>query len=204
MTTFVSKLQAIDLPPEVAIYGHPPAAPSGVRMDGPAQSVMTDLKHVHVITVGPMETIEFALRLMIHAKVRLLGVVDSGSQLLGLITARDVTGERPVGVATRVGTRRDELRVEQVMTPRAEINPLLFKDVEHASVRDIVVFLRGAGRQHALVVELDDDEEHYVTRGIFSITQIGRQLGVDISPDGHMQSFAELEHLLAQNSRLSS
>jgi hypothetical protein len=35
-----------------------------------------------------------------------------------------------------------------------------------------------------------------IVRGIFSTTQIGKQLGMEIQPTGRAQNFAELEALL--------
>jgi hypothetical protein len=71
--------------------------------------------------------------------------------------------------------------------------------VEHASIKDIVRVLHKAGRQHAIVVEQDKDNQSCSLRGIFSITQIGRQMGIEITADDHVQSFAEFEQLLAQD-----
>lgn len=69
------------------------------------------------------------------------------------------------------------------------------KDVEDAKIGDIVATLRGAGRQHAIVLD-EDDRGRAILRGIFSTTQIARQLGVAIEPDGKAQTFAELERAL--------
>jgi hypothetical protein len=69
-------------------------------------------------------------------------------------------------------------------------------DVADARVGDIVATLRGAGRQHAIVLDKDENSGQESLRGIFSVTQIARQLGVSIESDGKAQTFAELERAL--------
>jgi CBS domain-containing protein len=198
MATFTSRLGDFKLDPNAPIYRFEAAPLPPVTLNAPALAVMTDLRRVRVLVIGPEAPLEVAHQLMIHAKVRLLGVVDDSGRLLGVITARDILGEKPLAVATRERIRRDRITVEQIMTPRAQMNPLRLKEVEKATVRDIVMLLREAGRQHAVVVEPREQGDGYQACGIFSITQIGRQLGIDISPEGQVQSFAEVEHLLAE------
>ena len=61
---------------------------------------------------------------------------------------------------------------------------------------DVVATLRLAGRQHALVVEevADAPSGQVTVRGIFSLTQIARQLGIP-SQQVHdiARTFAEIE-----------
>lgn len=199
--------------------------PESVTMEDPATNVMTDLTRVKVFTISPDTTIDDALQKMIHAEVRLLIVTGAGDNVLGVISAYDIMGERPIGIGTALGIPRSTIQVKQLMTPRDEIEALRMIDVEDARVGDIVATLRGAGRQHAIVVDRDRPgneilrpprmswnsrdiwHEHAVVlrrrpgqeilRGIFSLTQIARQLGMAIEPDGKAQSFAELERALA-------
>jgi CBS domain-containing protein len=66
--------------------------------------------------------------------------------------------------------------------------------VETARVGHVLETLRRAGRQHALVV----DGERRV-RGIFSISQIARQLGVALPAGGEVaRTFSEIEAALAK------
>jgi len=163
-------------------------------MDSLATEVMTDLTRVQVVTVEPDELANAAHHQMIHAGVRLLLVTSPTEEIVGVLTARDVMGERPVSVATQERIPRDQVTVQQIMTPLEGLDALNLADVRRARVGDIVETLRAAGRQHALVVEKTGPIE--IVCGIFSVTQIGRQLGVDIPPGGQAQSFAELARLL--------
>ena len=105
--------------------------------------------------------------------VRLLLVVDDHA-VLGLITATDLLGERPIQVAIERGLRRDDLTVGDIMID-AEHVECSRSPKSKPRVGHVVETLRRAGRQHALVV----DAERMV-RGIFSLTQIARQLGVAV------------------------
>ncbi len=198
MATYAFKLETYPLDPEAPVDALPKTEVEPVTLDDPAVKAMTDLKRVRAITINPHNTIEFALQLMKYAGVRLLVVVDQNNRLAGLVTARDIMGEKPISIQTRERVKREEILVSQVMTPRSDLNPFNFRDIEHASVRDVIVKLQQSGRQHAIVVEKTTGEPGYFVRGIFSVTQIGRQLGMEISAEGHVQSFAEFEQLIAE------
>lgn len=197
MTTFVSELRPFSLDSETPIYRIRPPTPEAVSLDDPAVKVMTDLRRVKVLTITLDSSIDFALQMMVHAEVRLLVVTDRTQKLLGLITARDIMGERPINIVTKDRVPREQIEVRQIMTPRADIEPLDMRDVEQARVRDVVLLLRDAARQHAPVIDRKAASDRCVLCGIFSSTQIGSQLGVEIAPGGAVQSFAELEQMLS-------
>lgn len=180
--------------------GTRPASPdqayAPVTPEDPAAAVMTDLRRHRTVTVGGAESLAFAERLMIHAGVRLLLVLDAAGSISGVVTYRDLTGEAALAAAARERVVHAELPVAQVMTPAAETEALDYADVAHLRVSDLARLMRERGRQHALVTEKESDGRT-VVRGIFSITQIGRQLGVTIEASGRVQSFAEIEHLIA-------
>jgi CBS domain-containing protein len=170
---------------------------ASVTLTSPAVEVMTDLKQFRAVTVGPDLGLDEALGRMIAAGVRLLLVVDRADAVLGVLTARDLSGERPVEFASRERVPRDRIRVGDIMTPRDQVEVLSMDDVLRAQVGDVVETLRAAGRQHAVVVERMNTGPRAVVRGIFSITRIGRQLGVEVQPTGRVQSFAELQQVMA-------
>ena len=198
MTTFVHTLKTVEVTPDMTISVNPPGESISLTLDDPALRVMTDLKQTRVITVGPKNSIEFAHDLMMHAGIRMLVVIDDNSTLLGLITYRDIVGEKPVAIINRDNINRKDIEVQQVMTPLSELNPFLYSEVQHATIRHVIFQLRDVSRQHAIVIEeMDGGDSSYFIRGIFSVTHIGRLLGTEISPDGHVQSFAEFEKLIA-------
>ncbi len=80
------------------------------------------------------------------------------------------------------GVARSEIQVRDIMTPRSALQVLEMRDVSVATVGHIVATLKMAGRQHTLVVDHDEKRGQRV-RGIFSATQIARQLGIAITTD---------------------
>lgn len=169
----------------------------GITLDDDALCVMTDLRRHRTVTIAPDETLGFAEKLMKYAGVRLLLVIDGRGLLTGLVTYRDLHGERALAAAAREKTPHQEITITQIMTPAARIETLPRAALKHKQVRDIVELLREHGRQHALVTEPAENQDTLIVCGIFSLTQIGRQLGLSISANERVQSFAEIEHLIA-------
>jgi Mg2+/Co2+ transporter CorC len=129
---------------------------------------------------------------MIARGVRLLIVVDA-KRRRGLITAPDTMGERPITLMRERALKHGELTVGDLMVPRAQIDVLELADVLRAEVGHIVATLKESGRQHALVLEKDWMTGEPLVRGIFSATQIGRQLGVPTPSYEVARTFAEIE-----------
>lgn len=168
-----------------------------VRPGSPATDVMTDLSRVAAVTIPSVATVDQAHQTMIAERVRALFVVDEAKAILGIITSTDVLGERPIQIAQRRGARHVEVLVREVMTPANLLEAMELPDVLQARVGDIVETLKRSGRQHALVIESGStaaSPSTYTVRGMFSLTQIARQLG--LPPHiGHdvARTFAEIE-----------
>jgi CBS domain-containing protein len=169
--------------------------PDRVGVDDPALDVMTDLAHVSAVLIRPTDTIDEAQARMKQRGVRLLLVVDGERRVMGLISATDILGERPMRHVGLHGGRHQDVLVEHVMTPREDLEAIPLASVVAARVGHVVATLRKSGRHHALVIEADGR-----IRGIFSATQIARQLGVDpqsINPMEIAHTFAQIEASLS-------
>ena len=184
-------LEIGELGPGVAICRPDPIQAAQVALESPALQVMTDLRHVSPAMIGPGSLAEGANQYMIFRRVRLLLVVDEKETVVGVITATDILGERPTLVAAERGLHHREITVADIMTPASKVEVLALADVESARVGHIVETLRRAGRQHALVVEKTDGGAR--VRGIFSLSQIARQLGVILHTSEVARTFAEIE-----------
>ena len=80
------------------------------------------------------------------------------------------------------------------MTPLDKLEAIPLEQVKKARVKDIVAALKDCRRHHMLVLESCEDGNF--VRGIFSITQVGRQLGTKINPSERASSFAQLNKAL--------
>jgi len=188
-------LHAEMLPPSTLLTRFEEQVHGTLTTDSPALEAMTDLTRVRAMRVTPTLCIDDAVQRMVHAGVRSLFVTDADDELLGLVTARDINSEKPLAYAASSHTRHCDIRVEHIMTPRQHLQAMSLHDVAAARVGDIVVTLREQGRQHGLVVQRSRESRPRL-RGVFSITHIGRLLGVKIDPTGPVQSFAALHSAL--------
>lgn len=169
-----------------------------VNATSPAIRVMTSLRRVSASTIRPGASLNEANQTMIARGVRLLLVVDTDAQVVGLITARDTQGERPIQHIHERGGRYEDLQVRDLMIPRDSIDLIDIRDVMRAEVRDIVATLKDQGRQHALVAEADPVSGQTHICGIFSATQIGRQLGLPVQTFEVAKTFAEIQAAFAK------
>lgn len=174
-----------------------PANFSSVAIDTPAIDVMTDFRLVTPATIRPAASLAAATTLMISRGVRLLFVTEADDVILGVITARDTMGERPIKRLQERGGKHGDLTVLDLMTPHEKMEALQLSDVLRAEVGHILQTLKQLGRQHALVVELHPVSGQEEIRGIFSATAIGRRLGVPVQTFEVANTFAEIEAALA-------
>ncbi|GAB6039861.1 CBS domain-containing protein [Endothiovibrio diazotrophicus] len=170
--------------------------PDRVTLDSPAIDAMTDLRKMSAQTIPPNAPIDRALDKMIQTGVRLLLVVSDDRGVLGVITARDIQGEKPMKVQQDMGVARSEILVRDVMTPQGKVAVLRMEEVREATIGDVVMTLKKDCRQHALVIDEHKDTGVETIRGIYSATQISRLLGIQVRFDDISKTFEALKELL--------
>lgn len=171
-------------------------SPNPVEISSSALEVMTDLRYVPAATSRAEVSVAHASQKMIARGVRLLLIIGSADDVVGLITARDLDGSRIKEAADTTGLSPEELTVGDIMTSDIEVLPL--NAVFHARVGDIVETLKHSGRQHALVVDEEPFTEKPMIRGVFSASQIARQLGIVSGPYDLSQTFAQIDQAISQ------
>lgn len=174
------------------------ALPERVKLNDPAIDVMTDLNKVSVVGVRAKTSMERANAKMIRYGVRMLLVLDDNEQMAGLLTASDVMGEKPMRFLQHMGGTHADIMVRDLMTTQRELEVLKIEDVQRAKVGQIVATLKKSNRQHALVVTEGADGRQTVC-GLFSITQIARQLGAQVHSFELARTFAEIEAVIARS-----
>jgi CBS domain containing-hemolysin-like protein len=181
--------------PDTGFHLPTPPQAKRVSLHDPALDVMTDFRRVRAITVPASVAMEYAAERMRANRVHLLLVVDETNRILGLVTSTDIEGDKPVRLVHDRGLRREEITVADLMTPRARLEVIEFDDVAHARVGHVVATLKAVGRQHALIVDRDAGGRQRV-RGLFAVSQLGRQLGSPIQTVEIARTFAEVEGAL--------
>ena len=166
-----------------------------VSLNDPAYLVMTDLNEITPFCIEPTASIDATNEKMIACGVRLLFVTDNDENLLGIVTATDILGEKPVRYIQQHGGSRADIMVLDVMTPKDSLNVLSLIDVGKACVGDIIETMHLLGRQHTLVTSKTESGDSIIC-GIFSTTQISRQIGVNIEPVMRANTFADVEKVV--------
>jgi CBS-domain-containing membrane protein len=166
-----------------------------VKLSDPATSVMTDLSKVSVVSVRAQTSMDRANAKMIRYGVRMLLVLDENEQVSGLLTASDVLGEKPMRFLQSVGGIHADITVRDIMTTQRELEVMKIEDVRNARVGEIVASLKKSHRQHALVATEGADGKQTVC-GLFSVTQIARQLGAQVQSFELAHTFAEIDAVI--------
>lgn len=170
-------IKTTPLQPNATLFSR--ALPELVHLDDPALLVMTDFSHTDPVTVDANSPMDDALNEMKLKGVHLLIVVDAAKQLVGIISSEDLIGEKPITLVQRVG-RRDQVLVKMLMTPLNEIPAFALDDLERARVGNVVNTLKSCHQHYALAVKQQDDGSQII-RGIFTTSQISRQLHMEVS-----------------------
>ena len=169
--------------------------PGRVGLDDPAFSVMTDLREVTAATITPGEPMSRAHAHMIERHVRLLFVLDPQGCIVGVITATDLLGEKPMRFMQSHGVARTDISVADLMTPASMLEAIPLQDVAQMRVGHIVATHKAVGRQHIMVAE----EGGKRVRGLFSASQVARQLGLEAQAISEVaRTFADIEAALVR------
>jgi CBS-domain-containing membrane protein len=169
--------------------------PDHVGLDNPALDVMTDFRRLTAFIATPGDSIKQAEERMFRRKVRLLFVMDGEDRVAGLITNTDIRGEKPMQVVQSRRIRRDEVLVADIMTPVDRLEAVDYEDIAHARVGHVLETLKARGRQHALVIENVNGRQ--MVRGLLSLSQLCKQLGVIVETTEVANTFHEIERHLA-------
>lgn len=187
----------------VALRPAPPENAGSVSLGDSALDAMTDFTQVRSQTVHASASIDLALNRMMLAGVRLLFAVGDDGALAGLITSYDIQGEKPTlylqsqDCSLNSCSRRD-IQVGHIMEPADDWRVLDYEDVRHARIAEIVLAFKVEGRRHLVVVERAAQGDVLMVRGLFSLTQLERQLGAQLDVHPQARSFAEIERMICR------
>lgn len=160
------------LKPAVPIAA-PRSGPWRVELGDPCRTVMTDFNERGVVRVPAGQQVDDALEAMRHAGVRSAFVIDAGEdRVLGLITAYDIMGEKPIRHLQTVGGAREDVTVADVMDPAEDWQVTHIDAVDRATVGMLLDTFAKLGRTHLPVVEGAADALRL--RGVFSAAKVLR------------------------------
>jgi CBS domain-containing protein len=142
----------------------------------PALTVMTDFRERASVTVSDTATIDEALEHMRHNGVRCAFAIDDQSRIVvGLITAYDIVGEKPMQYMRSAAIRRREVLVRDIMQKISGWRIADIKQVERATVAAVSKMFAEERLTHVPVMETSEAGEQRL-RGLLSAAKVKRLL----------------------------
>jgi len=164
----------------------------------PALTVMTDFRERASVTVPDTDVIDDALEHMRHTGVRCAFVIDEQRRIVvGLITAYDITGEKPMQYMQSMAMPRREVLVRDIMQEISECRVADIKHIERATVLAVSNMFARTRLSHVPVMETNEAGEQRL-RGLLSAAKVKRLLSRpesirdDFSADAATQGKHEL------------
>jgi len=166
----------------------PPELPEITHINDPAVSVMVDFQYHIPPIISAHKSLDEARTEMEIYHLPVLLVANYEKKIIGIVTAEDILGEKPVKVSQERRIPRNEIEVEMVMSPFKNATVVTLDDLTHAKVGHIIQTFRET-KQHILLVTHEDK-----LCGLFSASLISRQLDKDITQVlSEAESIAELQ-----------
>jgi CBS domain-containing protein len=142
----------------------------------PALTVMTDFRERASVTVPDTAVIDEALEHMRHTGVRCAFAIDDRTCfVVGLITAYDITGEKPMQYMQSRAIPRREVLVRDIMQKMADCRVADIKQIEMATVAAVSHMFAKNRLTHVPVMETSETGEQRL-RGLLSAAKVKRLL----------------------------
>jgi CBS domain-containing protein len=142
----------------------------------PALTVMTDFRERGSITVPDTAVIDKALEHMRHTGVRCAFAVDEPKcVVVGLITAYDIAGEKPMQYMQSRAIQRRDVLVRDIMQAISDCRVVDIKQIEVANVVAVSAMFAKYRLTHVPVTETSGTGEQRL-RGLLSAAKVRRLL----------------------------
>lgn len=170
--------------------------PELAHCEDPAEWVMIDMRNLLANIAHPDDRMVQVEPHLKRSQLPFLLVTAPEGMIQGILSSSDISGDKPIKVQHEKRITRDEVLVKTIMTPIDDFLALDYADVEGSKVGNIINTLQRAHKKYALVLRTNR-EGHKAIKGIFCLSQISRQLHVDLTNAPHSaESVAELKSKL--------
>ncbi|WP_286232680.1 CBS domain-containing protein [Thalassotalea sediminis] len=159
---------------------------SHTTLESPASKIFTDFKRAKALVIDADTTAAMALEMMMQEHVRMKIVVSELGDVLGVISANELTERRLVSEIAKGVTRNDVL-VSDLMVPCRDLRAFDYQELRQSKVSDVIQALKDNGLRHCLVI----DREHHHIRGVISSSDIARKLRLPLE----ISSEASFKHI---------
>ncbi len=170
-----------------------------LTLDSPAVHIMTDLRQRPAVYVDKDCLIDDAHKLMIQRAIRLLFIVHA-NEFLGIVTAKDILGERPTKLVYENQRKRNEITVYDIMTAKSQLICMELATLQKAEVGNLVSTMREVTHQHLLIVNQLTDKNIQTDDivGLVSTSQIARLLNQPLDTLNLPSSFYAVQKALSE------
>lgn len=170
-----------------------PSAVKVLSLHSPAMDVLTDFTRLIPLMLEQNTFIDDAREMMISTHTKYFLVIDTHESFRGVISRDDLAVEKVMKVMRQSRLRRNELTVEQVMTPGSRLRAIDFGEFQLANIGDMLARMKKYGEQYVLVVETQNAS----IRGIVSAHGIARRMHAPIVISERAASFSDIYKTLA-------
>jgi CBS domain-containing protein len=154
----------------------PGSDPWHANPSDPALTVMTDFRERASVTVLETDSIDAALEHMKHTGVRCAFAIDPDRRVVvGMITAYDISSEKPMRLMQSLNTKRSDMLVRDLMQRMSEWRVLHIEDLERSTVAAIGRLFDESRLTHIPVMEKNVQGEARL-RGLLSSAKVKRVL----------------------------
>jgi CBS domain containing-hemolysin-like protein len=164
-----------------------------LSLHSPAMAVFTDFTLQNPLMLEQSTSIDGAREMMKRTHTKLFLVIDTQESFRGVISLDDLVSEKVMQVVAQSRIPRTELTVEQIMTPRAQLQAIDFVDFQLANIGDVLATMKKYGEQHVVVV----DTQSCSIRGIVSAHSIARRTHSPIVISERAVSFSDICRTIA-------
>lgn len=128
------------------------------------------------LTLDPGVTAEAAEIAMLYSHTNLQLVTDADHNLLGIISIRDISGDKMLATAAVMGVSRQDLTVRDLMTPISNLPYVKHDTLSKATVGDLVTILESQKQRFLVVID-----QHEQLCGLICADDIARLLGRELN-----------------------
>ncbi len=159
-------------------YDKPQPLPTVVHIEDPARDVFFDFLIIKPLVINAHQYMHEAKKIMENRTLHVMLVLDdNSSEFIGIIALEDILGTKPVQLQRTYNIELKDLFVKHMMVARDKLVAIDYHNVETAKVGHIIKTLHELNQHFLFVTEKSPEDGSIRLRGIFTDTQINKQLG---------------------------
>ncbi|GLQ33156.1 CBS domain-containing protein [Litoribrevibacter albus] len=147
-------------------------------LSSPASALVDAFMDQKTVTIHADDGLQNTLHVMHAMKVPVCLVENGRNEVIGIVTKRDVMGQRAVAYATKSGTPIAELSVRDVMIPRSSLFCISKDEARSADIGDVVETLKRIGDSYILIT--DDQVSSSVIHCVIPTSEINQLLNTHL------------------------